>query len=92
MLDGNHHTDEICLKYGIGWTTLQVVLKHLGGGGASGNGDNRGSSEGGVGYGRGQSTEGGRRGSRDNNNNGGTTGGAGFDKSGYGKNVVMLWI
>ncbi|GAA5941038.1 nitrogen permease regulating protein NPR2 [Sporobolomyces koalae] len=31
MLDGNHHTDEICLKYGIGWRTLEAVLKHLGG-------------------------------------------------------------
>ncbi|GAA5978354.1 hypothetical protein JCM5350_001137 [Sporobolomyces pararoseus] len=77
MLDGNHHTDEICLKYGIGWSTLQVVLKHLGGA----------VPEVGDSYGR-IETSGGRRGT--NTNNGG--GGGGGGNSGYGKNVVMLWI
>ncbi|GAA5947229.1 hypothetical protein JCM3765_001582 [Sporobolomyces pararoseus] len=72
MLDGNHHTDEICLKYGIGWSTLQVVLKHLGGA-VPEVGDIYGRTE----------TSGGRRGANSN-------GGGG--NSGYGKNVVMLWI
>lgn len=32
LLDGAHHTDEVCLRYGIGWRTLEAVLKDLGGG------------------------------------------------------------
>ncbi|GAA6006358.1 hypothetical protein JCM11491_004926 [Sporobolomyces phaffii] len=91
MLDGNQHTDEICLKYGIGWRTLQVVLKHLGGGGnqgtATGAGGGRGGNDDDVedGYSRRQTRDSAsaRRPSRE------TTG---FDKSGYGSNVVMLWI
>lgn len=31
MMDGSHHTDEICLKYGIGRGTLETVLRVLGG-------------------------------------------------------------
>lgn len=90
MLNGDHHTDEICLKYGIGWRTLQVVLKHLGGGGGSStttaeNGE--GGEEAGYGQSRtkgdGTST---RRTSRETQNTNG------FDKSGYGTKVVMLWI
>ncbi|BGP46264.1 Nitrogen permease regulator 2 [Rhodotorula kratochvilovae] len=33
LLDGTHHTDEVCLRYGIGWRTLEAVLRDLGGGG-----------------------------------------------------------
>ncbi|KPV76076.1 uncharacterized protein RHOBADRAFT_53069 [Rhodotorula graminis WP1] len=32
LLDGSHHTDEVCLRYGIGWRTLEAVLRDLGGG------------------------------------------------------------
>lgn len=31
MLDGTHHTDEICIKYGVSLRQLDVVLKSLGG-------------------------------------------------------------
>ncbi|BGP14087.1 hypothetical protein JCM10213_002382 [Rhodosporidiobolus nylandii] len=31
LLDGSHTTDEICLRYGITWRTLEAVLRHLGG-------------------------------------------------------------
>ncbi|GJN88362.1 hypothetical protein Rhopal_001327-T1 [Rhodotorula paludigena] len=36
LFDGAHHADEICLRYGIAWRTLEAVLRDLGGGGASG--------------------------------------------------------
>ncbi|GAA5992531.1 hypothetical protein JCM10908_000866 [Rhodotorula pacifica] len=39
MLDGTHHTDEICLKYACSWRTLELVLRHLGDGGKVGGGD-----------------------------------------------------
>lgn len=31
MMDGTHHTDEICIKYGVSLRQLEVVLKALGG-------------------------------------------------------------
>lgn len=32
MMDGTHHTDEICIKYGVTLRQLEVVLRTLGGG------------------------------------------------------------
>ncbi|GAA5862907.1 hypothetical protein JCM3774_006683 [Rhodotorula dairenensis] len=39
MLDGTHHTDEICLKYSCSWRTLELVLRQLGEGGRVGGGE-----------------------------------------------------
>ncbi|KAG8876706.1 Nitrogen permease regulator 2 [Tulasnella sp. 331] len=35
MLDGTHHSHELCTKYGIGWKELEVYLSIIGGGLAS---------------------------------------------------------
>ncbi|KAL8293073.1 hypothetical protein RQP46_000767 [Phenoliferia psychrophenolica] len=32
MLDGKHHTDEICIRYGMSFRYLETVLRHIGGG------------------------------------------------------------
>ena len=81
MLDGTHHTDEICLKYGIGWRTLEIVLKHLGGG------------ETGAGEGEGEGYAGGEGGgTRRSSTSNGAGGGGGGEKSLYGSRIVMIWI
>lgn len=50
MLDGKHHTDEICIRYGLPFKYLESVLRFVGGmdvdghdaaGGASGDGQRR---------------------------------------------------
>ncbi|GAA5826046.1 hypothetical protein JCM5353_004192 [Sporobolomyces roseus] len=80
MLDGTHHTDEICLKYGIGWRALETVLKHLGGGESSAGEEGGGGGREGEGYAGGEGT---RRSSTSN---------GGGEKSLYGSKVVMIWI
>ncbi|GAA5888956.1 hypothetical protein JCM5296_002755 [Sporobolomyces johnsonii] len=83
MLDGSRHTDEICLRYGIGWRTLEAVLRHLGGGG-EGAGD---------GEGEGEKRREGDQGDGDADGTRRATGAqAGQDKGVYGARVVMLWI
>jgi len=49
MMDGSHHTDEICLKYGIGLRTLESVLRALGG---ADEGEGEGGMEGAEGEGQ----------------------------------------
>ncbi|GAA5951963.1 hypothetical protein JCM21900_000102 [Sporobolomyces salmonicolor] len=78
MLDGSRHTDEVCLRYGIGWRTLEAVLRHLGGGG-EGDGEGQGLRQGD----RDGDGDGTRR---------ATGAQAGHDKGVYGARVVMLWI
>lgn len=80
LLDGTHHTDEICLKYGIGWRTLETVLKHLGGGESAGEEGDGGAARDSEGYAGGEGT---RRSSTSN---------GGGEKSLYGSKVVMIWI
>lgn len=104
MLDGTHHTDEICLKYGIGSTTLSIVLKHLGGGGGGGGASGTSNNAAGGGGGGARTGRGTRHGDDEDigqSRGGGAarrssrdaaTGANGYDKSGYGQNVVMLWI
>ncbi|GAA5919938.1 hypothetical protein JCM1841_000055 [Sporobolomyces salmonicolor] len=78
LLDGSRHTDEVCLRYGIGWRTLEAVLRHLGGGG---EGDGEGQRPG----------QGHRDGDGDGTRRA-TGAQAGQDKGVYGARVVMLWI
>ncbi|GAA6026777.1 hypothetical protein JCM8097_005853 [Rhodosporidiobolus ruineniae] len=77
LFDGSHSTDEICLRYGITWRTLEVVLRHLGGGGTA-EGEEGGEDE--------EQLEGGRR-----RGSGGTIG-AGEGRGQYGSKVVMVWV
>lgn len=44
MLDGSHHTDEICIKYGIGLGHLEMVLRSIGGVVGEEEGSNKGGS------------------------------------------------
>lgn len=33
LLDGEHHTDELCTRFEVGWPTLEQWLRSIGGGG-----------------------------------------------------------
>lgn len=77
LLDGSHSTDEVCLRYGITWRTLEAVLRHLGG--AQGE-EGREREEYGFG---GEGEEGRRRGAGAH---------AAAEKGPYGTKVVMLWV
>lgn len=37
LLDGSHCDDELCVRFGLGWTGLRRALMRLGGGGGGGN-------------------------------------------------------
>lgn len=37
MLDGEHHTDELCVKYEVGWPLLEQWLRTIGGGSDGGD-------------------------------------------------------
>jgi hypothetical protein len=52
MFDGTHHTDEICVRYGISLKHLETVMRTLGGDAAGEEGEGRGREWGRREYGR----------------------------------------
>ncbi|GAA5913180.1 hypothetical protein JCM6882_005810 [Rhodosporidiobolus microsporus] len=80
LLDGSHSTDEVCLRYGITWRTLEVVLRHLGGAGNEDREEEEEEEEGSW-----SDAEQGRR-------RGSAALGGGAEKGPYGSKVVMMWV
>ncbi|GAA6001211.1 hypothetical protein JCM10207_007466 [Rhodosporidiobolus poonsookiae] len=79
LLDGSHSTDEVCLRYGITWRTLEAVLRHLGGA-VPDEPEEDEAEESGSGFSDvGQET---RR----------ASGAQGMDSGMYGSRVVMMWV
>ncbi|GAA5829668.1 hypothetical protein JCM11251_000243 [Rhodosporidiobolus azoricus] len=78
LLDGSHSTDEVCLRYGITWRTLEIVLRHLGGAEASGDRQEEDDDDWSD-PGEGRRRESGVR-------------EEGAEKSPYGSKVVMMWV